>query len=364
MNKIRSRRIAAVALHLTAGYAMAQTNVNVSGLIDGFAGSLKNSGDTARRSVVGSGGMTTSWWGLKGQEDLGSGLRAEVALTGFMRIDTGETGRFGADNMFSQNANVGLSGSWGKVQLGRALAPNFLPNMLFNPFGDSFTFSPLIVHSNVGSGPANARTWSATNAGDTGWSNQVIYMTPEYGGLRGNFHYQLGEVAGDSGKRNIGGNLLYFNGPLGLSAYYQDVQVGNPNPGPLIDATTIPINIASIVRQKTWFGGASYETALAKMFATFRRSSNEARAGNAMEDRGSTIGLSAKLGQGVLLAAVGRAHRSGTLVGGGTITRTTASFGYDYYLSKRVDVYAVMMNDKITRANGANSVGFGIRHRF
>lgn len=353
-----------MALHMVAGCAMAQTSVNIGGLIDGFAGSLKNSGDSARRAVIGSGGMTTSWWGIKAQEDLGGGLRAEIAMTGFMRIDTGEAGRFGTDNLFSQNANVGLAGSWGKLQLGRALAPNFLPNMLFNPFGDSFTFSPLIVHANVGSGPVNARTWSATNAGDTGWSNQVIYSTPEYGGLRANFHYQFGEIGGDSGKKNTGANLLYFKGALGLAAYYQDVQVGNPNPGALIDGTTSPINVASVARQKTWFTGASYDAGFAKLFATVRHSSNETRTVADMEDRGRTVGLSAKLGQGAMLAAVGRTRRSGTLVGGGALARTTASVGYDYYLSKRVDVYAVVMHDKITNASGATSAGVGIRHRF
>jgi hypothetical protein len=36
------------------------------------------------------------------------------------------------------NSNVLNSGG---LTVGRALAPDFLPTILFNPFGDSFTFS-------------------------------------------------------------------------------------------------------------------------------------------------------------------------------------------------------------------------------
>src|SRR2546429_3166954 len=32
------------------------------------------------------------------------------------------------------------------VRLGRGMAPNFLPTILTNPFGDSFTISPLVLH--------------------------------------------------------------------------------------------------------------------------------------------------------------------------------------------------------------------------
>jgi len=44
--------------------------------------------------------------------------------------------------------------------------------------------------------------------------------------------------------------------------------------------------------------------------------------------------------------------------------RTTTSAGYDYYLSKRTDVYAMAMNDKVTGIRSGTGVGFGIRHRF
>jgi predicted porin len=90
--------------------------------------------------------MTTSWVGFKGVEDLGGGLKADFALTSFLQADTSASGRFSGDTMFSRDANVGLSGSFGKVSLGRGLAPSFLPTVIFNPFGDSFLLATGIAH--------------------------------------------------------------------------------------------------------------------------------------------------------------------------------------------------------------------------
>lgn len=348
---------------VVTGSALAQTSVTVSGLVDLYAGSMKNSGDTGRKAVVGSGGMTTAWYGLKGTEDLGGGLRAEFALTGFYRGDTGEIGRFGGDNLFSRDANIGLAGGFGKVQFGRGLAPQFLPTVLFNPFGDSFTFSPLVLNANVPSGPFGARTWTAANASDTGWSNQIIYTTPKFGGLSANVHYQFGEIAGSSGKNNIGVNALYFNGPIGLTAFYHDVEIANPNPGALIDATAAPVSFASINRQKTWFVGGSYNFNVVKLFATYQRNKDDTSTGSDMTDKLHSVGLSAPVGPGAVLLGYANTKRSGSLVGADR-ERDTLSVGYDYALSKRSDLYTVLMSDKITGASRAGSFGVGLRHKF
>ena len=44
--------------------------------------------------------------------------------------------------------------------------------------------------------------------------------------------------------------------------------------------------------------------------------------------------------------------------------RQTFTVGYDHFLSKRTDVYAMVMSDKITGQTSGTSVGVGIRHRF
>ncbi|QDD66490.1 porin [Herbaspirillum seropedicae] len=358
----KTRLALALASCMVAGSAMAQSSVTVSGLVDAYVGSMKNSGDTGSKASVGSGGMTTSWIGFKGIEDLGGGLRAEFALTSFFQADTGAYGRFGGDNLFSRDANVGLAGDFGRVSLGRGLAPSFLPTVLFNPFGDSFTFSPLVLHVYTPSGNFGSRTWTQANAADSGWSNEVIYTTPKFGGLQANVHYQFGEVAGQSGKKNIGVNALYFNGGLALTGLYFDAQVSNPNSGAAIIDATSPFS--SVTRQKTWMLGATYDFQVVKLYGTYQNSKDTTAGNPQAKDKLFSLGLSAPVGNGSILAGFARTKRTGDLLAGGDVSRNTTSVGYDYFMSKRTDLYAIVMNDKISTQSNAVSFGLGMRHRF
>ena len=76
---------------LCASAAHAQSTVQITGLVDLYAGSLKFAGDANKTNVLGSGGLTTSWIGFQGTEDLGGGLKAGFNLGAFMRADTGTT---------------------------------------------------------------------------------------------------------------------------------------------------------------------------------------------------------------------------------------------------------------------------------
>ena len=67
-----------------AGTAQAQSSVSLYGLVDLSVGSFQSPGADATKGVN-SGNMTTSFYGLKGSEDLGSGLKANFAVESFMR---------------------------------------------------------------------------------------------------------------------------------------------------------------------------------------------------------------------------------------------------------------------------------------
>jgi predicted porin len=291
-----------------------------------------------------SGGMTTSWWGVTGTEDLGAGLKAGFALTSFFQADAGTPGRFGGDPFFSRDANVSLSGGFGKVTAGRGLAPNFLPTILFNPFGDSFTFSPLVLHNNVAL--FNGTGWTQTVPSDTGWSNELVYTTPSFGGLTANLHYQFGEQANDGGTHNAGLNLLYFHGPFAATAFYERDQVSNP----------VPARFTGNDTRTDWMVGASWDFKVAKLSGTYGKADSD------VLDQGTktwSLGVSAPVGAGSLLAAYAHSNVDTT-----DTTRKTASVGYDYFLSKSTDIYAVVMRDNLTGFNGGTSFGAGIRKRF
>lgn len=342
--KKHSLALCAIAA-LCSGAVQAQSSVQLMGLLDAYVGSKRMAGDPGRASVLNSGGMTTSWYGFKGTEDLGGGLKANFALTAFLQVDSGTPGRFAGDPYFSRDANVGLSGGFGSVTVGRGLAPNFLPTIITNPFGDSFTFSPLVLHANVGL--FNGTGWTATTPSDTGWANEIIYSTPNFGGLSANLHYQFGEVANDSGKKNAGFNVLYFGGPLTLTAFYERDQITNP---------TGPVPFATNDTKTDWMLGGAYDFTVAKAFLTYGRAKSDVLPAEA---KTYSVGVSVPAGgPGRILAGFAK-----TKMEPGN-TRDTATLGYDYNLSKRTDVYAMLMRDKITNFSSGTSWGLGIRTRF
>ena len=343
--------LSAAMLCITA--AQAQSSVQVTGVVDMYVGSMKFAGDQNKTNMVGSGGMTTSWFGFKGTEDLGGGLKAHFNLTSYMRADTGTPGRFTNDPFFSRDANVSLSGGFGTVQLGRGLAPNFLPTILSNPLGDSFTFAPLVLHANVPLFPnannttgwgVGAKALGRTTPADTGWSNEIIYSTPSIGGLKANVHYQFGEQAGNNSKKNVGLNALYFGGPLTLTAFYERAQIDNP------------VNAVLTNTRKDWMFGGAYDFSVAKAFLSYGQSTAD---GSKEKAKTAQVGASVPLGGGKVLASYAQ-----TKLSLANASRKTFTVGYDYELSKRTDAYGMVMNDRITSFDSGTSFAVGIRHRF
>ena len=343
---MKKNLIALGAALLCAAGAHAQSSVQLTGLVDVFAGSMKMAGDASSKSVVDSGGLTTSWFGMKGTEDLGGGLKAHFNLTSFIKVDTGTQGRFVNDTFFSRDANVSLSGGFGSVLLGRWMAPNFLPSVVGNPLGDSFTFSPLILHKDVPLfKPDGSLRWRSMTPSDTGWSNQIVYSTPDIGGFKANLQYQFGEQAGKSGKNNVGVNFFYFGGPLTLTGFYENADINNP------------VNTLLANNQKYWMLLGAYDFGMVKPYLSY----GEKKIDDTASTKGKTyqVGASAPLGNGKLLAEWVKTEWSTP-----DVSRKTFTLGYDYNLSKRTDVYAMYMNDKITSQTNGNSFGVGIRHRF
>ena len=228
--------------------------------------------------------------------------------------------------------------------LGRWMAPNFLPSVVGNPLGDSFTFSPLILHMNV---PLfNGTGWGATTPSDTGWSNQLVYSTPNIGGFKANLQYQFGEQAGNNGKKNVGANFFYFGGPLTLTGFYERDQISNPGAGSYLGTT-----------KKDWMLLGAYDFGVVKPFVSY---------GQAKADNNPNKAKTVQLGASVPVGPAGKVlvEWVKTDLSQTKVDRKTYTVGYDHFLSKRTDVYAMFMGDKITNQTSGTSFGVGIRHRF
>ena len=188
------------------------------GLLDASAGQFQNAGGLKIKRLD-SGNLATSYIGFKGSEDLGGGLKANFSLESFLLLDTGGQSRVpGVDAFWARNAFVGFSGGFGAVRLGRTAPPLFVSTLLFNALGDSFGHSPSIRQY------YNA-PYGTPLVGDSGWNNAIAYYTPSLGGLSAHLMVSAGEGAATSKGHNVGANLLYFGGPLALTAAYQKVQV-------------------------------------------------------------------------------------------------------------------------------------------
>jgi len=340
-----------------ANSVMAQTAVTIEGVIDTFIGSMRSSGDVARTTKIDGSGMTTSWIGFKGSEKLGKDMQADLALAAYFRPDTGESGRFPGDTLFSRAANVGLSGSFGALSLGRAAAPSTFSILRFNPFGNGPSFSPLAMHLNI---PLlNASKWGNSLAGDTGWSNQIRYTIPAAKDLSINLHYQFGETAdntADNNKGNIGADLLYMGSPLSLTAFFHHVEINNP--------LNVPVGVVKSVaglkaaRQTAWFIGAAYDFKSAKLFGTYDQTAHDID----LHDKTCSIGITVPTGMNEFKAAWAQTRRNGT--GISDRQRDTMAIGYAYKPSKRSYLYLVVMHDKISTFESGSSIATGVQHRF
>jgi len=339
------KRMAAAGATLGFVAAASAQSVQLYGLLDLSAGRFQNAGEP-RVWRAESGNMTTSFLGFKGSEDMGGGLNAVFAIEHFMRTDSGTAGRFNGDAFWARNAYVGLQGAFGQTTLGRNTTPLFVSTLMFNAIGDSFSFSPSIRQVFT---PSLLPFY-----GDSGWNNSIAYASVDHSGLSWNLIANLGEGAPGATGRNLGFNFLYIKGPLAATLAWQRVRNGDGiSPQP----TFVPL-VAGFNSQDAYQLGGSYDVGPAKLYAQYTRVATHA----AIRTKTRLVGLGAAvpLGAGRLLAQYGNAKASS----GVETHNTTLTVGYDYDLSKRTDVYAMFMNDKITHLNGGNSLAAGVRLRF
>ena len=79
-----------------------------------------------------------------------------------------------------------------------------------------------------------------------------------------------------------------------------------------------------------------------------------------MKAKTGQAGVLVPVGAGNILADIAQTKVSGSL----SAKRTTSSVAYDYFLSKRTDVYAALMHDSVTGLSSGTGFGIGLRHRF
>ena len=312
-------------------------NVVLYGLIDASASRSRPPGGDYRWQLD-SGNMARSYIGFRGSEDLGGGLRAVFKLESYLGVDTGRSGRFDGDGFWGRDANVGFSGAFGTTVLGRNVTPLYLSTITFNPFGESFGFSP-----------STRQYFAGAVLGDRSWNNSIAYVNNPVDPLRVNVAYNTPEEAEgvpDQG-RNFGASVSYLTGPFAATVVFEKIK-----------NSALPLP-AGFQRQTVMQVGATYDFKLVRLYAQAGRVKTEAST-----DARTVLyhlGAAVPIGNSLILVAYGRSQERTQY---SQITDRTFSLGYDYFLSKNTDIYVAALSEKTFNLSSGNSVAGGIRLRF
>ncbi|HEU4459651.1 MAG TPA: porin [Methylibium sp.] len=347
--------------------AAAQSTVQIYGTVDAAVGvietlapptSLAPAGPGAARVVtikgVHSGAVQTSFWGLRGTEDLGNGMKARFVLEAFFRTDTGAPGRFdanpgsGADYFFGRNAYVALgSDKLGEVKLGNTPHPTWISLIQTNAFGPNSLFSPSFRVLFAG----GSKSPNGVEA-DTSLVNSAQYSSPVLAGFSANAALQAGEGSGS--RYSYSFNLNYRAGPL-------FVTVANTS----LRHAALP-QLPGARQQDTWLAGVAYTIDPVRLFGQYADIDND-RIG--YDDEFVTVGTAATFGANTFQLAHAQDKQDPRAPGAATRTRETTSAGFLHAMSKRTELYLMLMRDKVwvpaaADYQNADSYVAGIRHQF
>jgi len=330
------KNLIALAVLAASGAAFAQSNVTLYGVADIWFGQTSGTG-VETQTVLESGGVSGSRWGVKGSEDLGGGLKANFLLEQGFKIDTGAGA---AGQAFSRQSYVGFSGGFGEVKLGK----------MWTAYDDISGAG----NSAFDSALAPSGIWKSTGY-NANPANSMYYASPSMSGFSGAISYSLGEnktAATDAG--NVTSvHVKYEGGPVYVGLGFQSEKAtGN--------ATAVEF---------TRLNG-SYAFGAAKLLAGYGKFAN----GNAETTEWE---LGADYSISSTLAISGGIAKSNDNAASGDASRKAIGLAAAYSMSKRTTLYAGY--SQLDNDHGANyAIGnlspaagdkhevmmAGMRHRF
>jgi predicted porin len=331
---VKKNTLAALILVAFAASAQAQSGVTIYGVADmGLAS--ESGGKAGSVTKVSSGIGATSRLGFRGTEDLGSGLSAIYVLEAGVKMDTGEIDAAGT--IFNRQSYVGLkSKEMGALTLGRQYTPLYNAlSQVADPFGAGYAGSAKNLMPSAG---AETRT-----------SNTVLYATPSVSGFGAEVAYSLGEQAGSNAAgRQVGGVLLYSNGPLNARLAYN-----NRNN----DVVTPVSNVSS---GRNILFAANYDFQVAKAYFAYGQDKGLNSSPLPTANAFNTGALASLDSTDLLIGATAPVGAAGTLMASYIKKNDKTAFnrdsdqvalGYSHALSKRTSAYVAY--GRIKNKNGA-----------
>jgi predicted porin len=288
-NTMQKKLIALAVAGLVSAPVFAQSNIQVYGVADAYF----KAGDFMGDSTMGvdSGGLSGSRLGFRGEEDLGSGLKAVFVLEQGFKIDTGTSTAMSGDDdranggsqTFTRQAYVGLKGNFGQVALGRQYAPGYftgeydaLLNAYISPMSLLSNFTRLTITPNSAARWNNSVTYNGTF--------QSVSVAAIYSAGNQETDSKLGKGTDYSDDDKYGISLKYDNGPLKIGGMYQAVkfkseykqatQKVDPSGSIVPDAPAGFYPKTGDETQKEWLLGASYNFGMATVMGSYQQGSD------------------------------------------------------------------------------------------
>ena len=182
--------VALAVLGSFAGIAAAQSSVTLFGIADVAVRHGMSSGNTLNSVVTG--GLSTSRFGVRGQEDLGGGMKASYWLEGAANFDIGtaDTTAF-----WARRSTVSLVGSFGEARLGRFKSSERLLFEDFDPSSTTGIGSTAALINRLGATATTGAPAGTSIAVDLSrFNNLVTYILPgNLGGFYGSIDQSFSE---------------------------------------------------------------------------------------------------------------------------------------------------------------------------
>ena len=342
---IKKNLLSMAALALLASAAQAQ--VTVYGNVDLSVGRTEFTTGDKSVTAVESGVNTGSYFGLKGEEDLGGGLKAFFALESDIAADTGSVD----GNFWGRTSELGLTGGFGTVKLGNSRSLGFLANAAYNPF-------PVTGLLN---------TSEAINAYGNR-ANAITYTSANLSGLTLAAQLAMSETDGVSDAKAVSAN--YVAGPLSLGFTYSTEETGVVDGlvglfGVLPDAVAADV-VASVtdvnVDMDRWQLGAGYDFGSFKLFGQYAQNKFKGNGGSAKTKF-------YQLGAAVPVSAAGTvmASYANQKFDDADAKVRDFSLAYDHALSKRTSAYVAYKALRVSvdgEKDTLNAFAVGVKHAF
>lgn len=191
------KTLIAIAAVMASAGAMAQSSVTLYGIADVVI--HKDKGVSMQMT---SGGVSTSRWGITGEEDLGGGLKVGFTFEQGLSLEDGSLTGVG----FDREASLHFGGAFGTVKLGH-MSTAFDTNE-----GAGFAaFYSVLSPANEWVGYTNARH-----------DNGIYYASPEFAGFSADVSFNLKEGVANSQHTALA--LKYEGGPIYAAYLYQKDQ--------------------------------------------------------------------------------------------------------------------------------------------